>query len=234
VGLKVPVYADLELKGCAGAVTGGNKSDTHLAHVSLDRDADVTEYRDICFARNGDRCPKCGEKLREKRGIEVGHVFKLGTKYSESMDACFLDENGQKKPFVMGCYGIGVTRTLQSVIEQSHDDNGIIWPASVAPYHATILVLNPDDAESMKTAESLAANLEEKGVEVLLDDRDERPGVKFKDADLLGLPLRIVVSERSLAGRNVEIKQRVAGKPELVPVDQACETINDLIRCSLN
>jgi len=221
VGLNIPIYADVGLNGYEGAVTGANKIDAHLVDVNLDRDTEVEAYHDLCLVRDGDPCPHCKGVLHEKRGIEVGHVFKLGTKYSESFDAFYLDLNGQRQPIVMGCYGIGVTRTLQAVIEQSRDENGIVWPMSVAPYRVLVLALNPAHQESMQTAEALVRGLEEKGIDVLLDDRDERPGVKFKDADLLGIPVRAVVSERSLAKQNVEIKLRTQEMAELVNVSEA-------------
>jgi len=218
VGLDIPVYADLSLKGYTGAVAGANKADAHVANVNLDRDANVSGYYDLCYAKNGDSCPHCNGTLRKKRGIEVGHVFKLGTKYSESFDACYLDAEGRKKPTVMGCYGIGVTRMLQAIIEQSHDEHGIIWPMAVAPYRVLLLVPDVNHCQSMNVAETLMTNLEDRGVDVLLDDRDKRAGVKFNDADLLGFPVRVVVSKRSLAGGNVEIKLRADKKADLVPV----------------
>ena len=228
VGLSIPLYADVSLQDNGDWVTGANKADTHLTGVDLGRDAPVVAFLDLCIAHEGDTCPRCGGILKEKRGIEVGHVFKLGTKYSEAFDASYLDDSGQKQPMVMGCYGIGVTRTLQAIIEQSHDDNGIIWPTSIAPYRVALLVLNPENPEIVKKAEAISSELEQAGLEVLLDDRDERPGVKFKDADLLGLPIRVVVSERSLAKASVEIKLRTEKTSKLVPVDTAVGQIQAL------
>jgi prolyl-tRNA synthetase len=229
VGLKIPIYADTSLKGYVGAITGGNKADTHLSSVSLDRDAAVTAYHDLCTAKTGDLCPKCRQPLKEMRGIEVGHVFKLGTKYSLSFDASYLDADGKKVPIVMGCYGIGVTRTLQAIIEQCHDDNGIQWPVATAPYTVAILLLNDKHDESRKAAEALAAQLEDKGIDVLLDDRDERAGVKLKDADLIGFPIRLVVSERSLSKGSIELKLRTQEKAELIPVADAVARVSALI-----
>jgi len=230
VGLKIPVYADIGLRGYSGAVTGANKADTHLLNVDLARDAQIQSYMDICIVREGDKCPKCQSTLKEKRGIEVGHVFKLGTKYSEKFSAIYLDDKGEKKPIVMGCYGIGVTRTLQAVIEQSHDAKGIIWPASVAPYTVVVVVPNTNHSESLKAAETLMAGLEQRNIDSILDDRDERPGVKFNDADLLGFPVRVVVSERSLAKNSIEIKLRTAEKAEIVPLEQGESRIQDIVR----
>lgn len=222
------VYADFALKGATGAITGANEGDTHLTGVSLDRDANVVSYHDFCVARGGDACPKCGAVMNECRGIEVGHVFKLGTKYSEAMGASFLDENGVRQPAVMGCYGIGVTRALQSVVEQSNDSGGIIWPLAISPYQATVLLLNPDHEESARTAKAIAEGLEAEGIDTLVDDRDERPGVKFKDADLIGLTIRIVVGERSLAKGMVEIRLRSEDKSRDIPPDSAIETVIEL------
>lgn len=208
VGLALPVVADQRLRGVRGAITGANQADTHLVNVDLARDARVERYADLTLAQEGDGCPRCDGTLHARRGIEVGHVFKLGTKYSERLGACFLDAGGRQQPAIMGCYGIGVTRTLQAVIEQRHDADGIIWPASIAPYPVELLVLNEQHAESVRVAQELAGALEARGVEVLLDDRAERPGVKFKDADLLGLPVRVNIGERSLAKGQVEVKRR--------------------------
>jgi prolyl-tRNA synthetase len=210
-------------------VTGANKADRHLRHVDLARDARVTAFHDLSVAREGDRCPRCAGTLHVKRGIEVGHVFKLGTKYSECFHACYLDAAGQEHVMIMGCYGIGVTRTLQAVIEQSHDDNGIVWPVAVAPFKVALLVLNAQHAASVAVADDLEKALDAAGVTVLYDDRDERPGVKFKDADLLGLPLRVVVSERSLAQNQVEIKRRTESVKTLIPVAGATERIRNLL-----
>jgi prolyl-tRNA synthetase len=228
VGLRMPIYADQGLKGLRGAATGANKADTHLTGVDLERDAAVTAFHDLVVAREGDGCPRCGRTMREKRGIEVGHVFKLGTKYTDSFDAKYLDAAGARQPIVMGCYGIGVTRTLQSVIEQSHDANGIIWPLAVAPYPVVIAVMHTGHAPSVACAEALCKDLEQRGIDALLDDRDERPGVKFKDADLIGFPIRVVVGERSLEKNSVEIKLRTSADKELVNVADAAARIASL------
>jgi prolyl-tRNA synthetase len=229
VGLSIPIYAETALKGRSGMATGANKQDTHLLNVSLERDVPSAVYLDLVNARTGDACPRCADgKLREMRGIEVGHVFKLGTKYSEAFNACYLDGNKEKKTIIMGCYGIGVTRTLQAVIEQSHDENGIIWPVGVAPFIASILPLSANEA-CMSAALKLEEELTHAGITALVDDRDERPGVKFKDADLLGFPIRIVVSDRSLAEGKVEIRKRTEKTSQLVPVADALGRVEALI-----
>jgi prolyl-tRNA synthetase len=229
VGLTLPTYADQVLRGAADCFTGANKNDTHLAHVDLARDAKVTEFLDLVIVGAGDTCPRCPAALRLARGIEVGHVFKLGTKYSEAFETRYLNEKGAAELMVMGCYGIGVTRTLQAVIEQCHDTDGIIWPAAVAPYHVALLLLDPKDAAVTAVAETLAAELEAAGVEVLLDDREERPGVKFKDADLIGLPLRVVVGAKGLAKGGVELKTRTSKESQLVPAGEAAARITELL-----
>ncbi len=229
-GLKIPVYADLDLRGARDYICGANRADTHSLHVDLERDATVSDFFDLTRARNGDACPRCGNgKLREKRGIEVGHVFKLGTKYSEAFDARCLTADGDRQPLVMGCYGIGVTRTLQAVIEQNHDSEGICWPAAVAPFTVALLPLNMENDDTLKVTSKLAAELTAAGLEPLVDDRDERPGVKFKDADLLGFPIRVVISERSLAAGGVEIKARTEKSAQTLPPNGALRHIRELL-----
>lgn len=225
VGLTIRMIADLRLRGVRGAISGANRNDAHVVNVDLARDTTVAEFADLVFAREGDGCPRCGGRLVQKRGIEVGHVFKLGTKYSEKLGATYLDAEGKQHPAIMGCYGIGVTRTLQAVIEQCHDKDGIIWPVSIAPYDVQILAVNMQHAESVQIAEKLVAELEARGVEVLYDDRDERPGVKFKDADLLGLPVRVSVGEKSLAKGGVEIRLRHSGEVQIAEVGKAADRI---------
>lgn len=233
VGLSIKIVADASLKGVQGAVTGANKADTHLINVSIDRDASVAAFGDICVVRKGDACPRCGKPVVEKRGIEVGHVFKLGTKYTEAFGATYLDATGQAHPMVMGCYGIGVTRTLQSIIEQSHDKDGIIWPAAVAPYTVGMVILS-QDAAIQSAADQLITQLEAAGLDVLVDDRDERAGVKFKDADLLGLPFRVVLSDRSMAKQSVEIKRRGTATAELVPITEAFDKLLGAYRAEIS
>src|SRR4029077_8317288 len=180
----------------------------------------------------GEPCVNCGKSLKMQRAIEVGHVFKLGTKYSKAFDAFFLDEAGKQQLSIMGCYGIGVTRTLQAVIEQSHDDNGIIWPVSVAPYSVCITPLNvAPESDVMKRAEQIYSELSARGVDVILDDRNDRPGVKFKDSELVGFPLRIGIGEKSLAKGEVEIKPR-AGALLMAKADQAADRVMELVKAS--
>ena len=205
----IPVYADEVLRGGSGMVTGANDDGHHLRNVNVERDITVSDWADLRQVQAGELCVETGQPLKIRRAIEVGHVFKLGTKYSEALGATFLDENGDSIPSIMGCYGIGVTRTLQAVIEQCHDDNGVIWPTSVAPYQVCITALDVEpESEVMKLATHLYDELQAKGVDVILDDRPARPGIKFKDSELAGFPLRIGIGERSLAKGNVEIKPR--------------------------
>ncbi len=225
VGLTIPVWADRTLKGLKGGVIGGNETDVHVIHFDIERDSGVRNFADLAFPKAGDLAPNGKARLRMKRGVEVGHVFKLGTKYSLALGAEYLDENGKSHPMVMGCYGIGVSRTLQAVIEQSHDANGIVWPVNVAPFEVLITQLSPKDEASLRVQEELRMALEGKGVDVLVDDRDERPGFKFKDADLLGIPLRVTLGERSLAKGIVELKPRTAQSFEAVPVSEAVDSV---------
>ena len=186
---------------------------------------------DVTFSKGGDGCPRCGTgTLNEKRGIEVGHVFKLGTKYSEKLGALYKDAEGKEHPAIMGCYGIGVTRTLQAVIEQSFDADGIIWPITIAPYAVEVVVINVQSAESVRVAEQIVADLEAAGVDVLYDDRDERPGVKFKDADLLGIPVRVNVGEKSLAKGVIEVKLRKTKEMRTAPVAEASKAVLAAVR----
>jgi prolyl-tRNA synthetase len=226
----VKVLADERLRGANDMTTGANEDGFHLRNVSIERDIKVTEWHDLRTVTAGEPCVKCGKALKIRRAIEVGHVFKLGTKYSEKLNATFLGEDGQRKPSVMGCYGIGVTRTLQAIIEQCNDKDGIIWPMSVAPYQVCITPLSVDsDNPCMQLAEKIYSELTARGVEVLLDDRDDRPGVKFKDADLVGFPLRISIGEKSLSKGEVEIKPR-QGALQLVKSDDAVAAILALIK----
>lgn len=227
---KFSVYADERLRGANEMTTGANEDGFHFRNVSIERDIQVTKWVDLRTVAAGEPCAKCGKPLKIRRAIEVGHVFILGTKYSEKLGATYLADDGNRKLCVMGCYGIGVTRTMQAVIEQSNDKDGIIWPVSVAPFTVCITPLSvAPDAEAMKVARKLYDDLTARGVDVILDDRDERPGVKFKDADLVGFPIRIGIGEKSLAKGEVEIKPRggalVSAKP-----DEAVEKVLELIR----
>ena len=227
------VYADERLRGANDMTTGANEDGFHFRGVSMERDIPVTKWVDLRTVTAGEPCAKCGKPLKIRRAIEVGHVFKLGTKYSEKLGSTFLAEDGQRKPCVMGCYGIGVTRTLQAVIEQSNDKDGIIWPVSVAPYTVCITPLSiaPDGAV-MKLAEKIYADLVARGVDVILDDRDDRPGVKFKDSELVGFPIRIGIGEKSLAKGDVELKPRagamISAKSDEV-VGKVLQLIQDLM-----
>jgi prolyl-tRNA synthetase len=226
----LPVYADERLRGGTGMTTGANEDGFHFRHVSIDRDIQVKHWSDLRLVQVGEPCAKCGKPLKIRRAIEVGHVFKLGTKYSDKLNSTFLAEDGSRKPSIMGCYGIGVTRTLQAVIEQCHDDNGIIWPVSVAPYTVCITPLNvaPDGAV-MKLAEKLYGDLTARGVDVILDNRDDRPGVKFKDSELVGFPIRIGIGEKSLAKGEVEIKPRAASLIT-AKIEEALQRATELAR----
>ena len=226
----VKVYADERLQGANDMTTGANEDGFHLKSVSIERDIKVTAWFDLRTVSAGEPCAKCAKPLKIRRAIEVGHVFKLGTKYSEALGANYLDEAGARKPAVMGCYGIGVTRTLQAIIEQGNDKDGVIWPLSVAPYQVCITPLAvATESVAMQTAEKFYAELTAKGVDVILDDRDERPGVKFKDADLVGFPIRIALGEKSLAKGEVEIKPRT-GAVQFVKIDEAVAAVLSLVK----
>jgi len=221
------IVADIELKDAKGAIVGANKDDHHIKNVDLERDAKISDYADLVIVRDGDICAKCGKPMVIKRGIEVGHVFKLGTKYTDAFKAVYKNDQLAEQTMVMGCYGIGVSRTVQAVIEQSHDKDGIVWPASVAPFEVCISLLDPDKPEIAKVASDLEQALEAQGVDVIVDDRAERPGVKFKDADLIGFPVRVVVGAKGLANGGVEVKRRSEDKSQMkvVPVAEAVAAI---------
>ncbi len=222
VGLKdVPIVADIGVKGMTNFVTGANKADAHLTNVNWGRDVDLSDFTDLILVTGGDPCPRCDGKLELFKGIEVGHIFKLGTKYSEKLGCVFTDEAGEDKPMIMGCYGVGIGRTVAAAIEQNHDKDGIIWPRPLAPFEVLVIAVNPEDETVRKTAEDLYGRLLEKGIEVLFDDRDERPGVKFKDADLIGIPVRVTVGAKSLADGKVEVSLRRDREKHLVSPSDA-------------
>jgi prolyl-tRNA synthetase len=222
---EIKIYADERLHGANDMTTGANEDGFHLKNVSIERDIKVTAWFDLRTVSAGEPCAKCAKPLKIRRAIEVGHVFKLGTKYSEKLNATFLDVDGSRKPSVMGCYGIGVTRTLQAIIEQGNDKDGVIWPLSVAPYQVCLTPLTvAPESEAMKLAEKFYAELTANGVDVILDDRDERPGVKFKDSELVGFPIRIGLGEKSLAKGEVEIKPR-NGAMQFVKIDEAVSAV---------
>ncbi|MFA5191643.1 MAG: proline--tRNA ligase [Verrucomicrobiia bacterium] len=226
----VPIYADEALRGRFNMVTGANEDGFHLKGVCVERDIKVTKWADLRSVAAGEPCPECGAPLRIQRAIELGHIFILGTKYSEKLGANYLDEKSQSHPCVMGCYGIGVTRTLAAVIECFNDKDGIVWPMAVAPFHVCISLLDPAKEASAKIAQEIHDALEREGVEVILDDRDERPGFKFKDADLIGFPIRVTIGEKSLAKGGVEVKQRATGEMKLLPAAEAVKEIIALVR----
>ncbi|MFN8792636.1 MAG: proline--tRNA ligase [Bdellovibrionales bacterium] len=208
VGLKIPVYMDNGVEGLKNYIVGANEDGYHVKNVNHVRDFQVTKVADLRMARAGDKCPQSNGRLKSYRGIEVGHVFYLGKKYSEKMKASFLDAQGKAQPFEMGCYGIGVTRTVQACLEQNHDKDGIIWPAAIAPFDVHICLLDPKDEKSLAVSQELEKQLQDRGYDVLIDDRDERPGVKFKDADLLGMPNRIVIGKKGLDQNQIEVVNR--------------------------
>jgi len=226
VGLpkEVQLVADESVRGLADFVAGANKVDAHVAGVNWGRDAEPSAWADLLLVTGGDPCPRCDGTLEGFRGIEVGHIFKLGTKYSEKLGCNFTDEEGNDRPMIMGCYGLGIGRTVAAAIEQNHDADGIIWPRPLAPFEVLLSVLNPDDAAAAAAADRLYAELAAKGIDVLYDDRDERPGVKFKDADLLGIPVRVVVGAKSLAAGKVELSLRRDRAKQLVAPAEAVET----------
>jgi prolyl-tRNA synthetase len=226
VGLSgVEILADHSVAPLTNVVVGANRADAHLVDVNPGRDFKPTAFHDVVLVRKGDRCRRCGRTVDSFRGIEVSQAFKLGTKYSASMKATFLDEDGVAKPFIMGCYGLGVTRTVAAVIEQHHDDDGIVWPRSVAPFAVEVLAVNVRNDAVRAEAERLHDELSASGLEVLYDDRNESPGTKFKDADLIGLPLRITVGERGLRSGIVEARIRRTGEVTEIPLAEAVERI---------
>ena len=233
VGLDLRIVADYAVQGMRNMVTGGNELDTHLINVNLGRDFQTDEFADIRQAQEGDPCPRCSGRLQVSRGIEVGHIFKLGTKYSEALGATYLDLEGTEQLLVMGCYGIGVGRTAAAAIEQNHDEHGIIFPLAIAPFHVLLLPVNNNDAKIMGAAEDLYQDLSVQGIEVLLDDRDERPGVKFNDADVIGIPLRLTVGEKNLKQGKVEIKVRKSGEITLVDLQEASERVKGVVSAVL-
>ena len=230
VGLtNVTIVADASVMNLHNAVCGANEADRHFTNVLPRRDIKPTHVADIRLIREGDPCPRCNSPVKTARGIEVGQVFKLHTKYSQALDATYLDENGQEQLMVMGCYGVGVSRTMAAAIEQHHDADGIIWPASIAPYQVVIVPINTKDEPQMTMAEQIYRELSAVGVEVVLDDREERSGVKFKDADLIGYPLRITVGPKALKENCVELKVRRTKESLLLPLDGYVDGVTRLL-----
>ena len=230
IGLKgVKIIGDWRIKGIHNAVTGANLENYHLINVNPDRDFKVAEYLDLRKVKEGEPCPKCGDRLILKSGIEIDHIFNLGTTYSKALGANFLNEKGVEKPLLMGCYGIGISRIISAVIEQNYDNDGIIWPFSIAPYEVLILAVNYYDEKVKYVADRLYKELVDLGIEVLLDDRDETPGVKFKDADLIGIPLKVTIGKKGLLENKVEIKLRNSSKVEKEDIKEVKNKILSLI-----
>ena len=230
VGLKnCKIIADPEVVQITNAVTGANKNNYHLLNVNIQRDYHVHTVSDIRMVQAGEPCPRCGSPLVEAKGIEVGQIFKLGDKYSKVLGANYLDENGRSQPIIMGCYGIGVTRTMAAAIEQNHDKDGIIWPASIAPFDAVIIPVSTKDEAQVNLAEEIYNKLSAAGFDVLLDDRPERVGVKFKDADLIGYPLRLTVGSRTAAERQVEVRVRKTGEVTITSMNELEKRVRELL-----
>ena len=230
VNVKCPIVQDLSVNNMHDAFVGAGKEGFHIKHVEPGRDYNFYLNADVRTVKEGDTCPLCGGKFHTSKGNELGHIFKLGTKYTKSMNMTYLDINGKLQTPLMGCYGIGLDRTLASIVEEHHDENGIVWTMSTAPYQVVIVPIKYD-GQMKEVADRLYDELGKAGIEVLLDDRNERPGVKFKDMDLIGIPVRIVVGEKNLP--NVEIKLRAGNESELVPVEAASEKTASIVREAL-
>lgn len=229
VNLSAPIIADNEVMAMRNFIVGANETDCHIENVNPGRDFTPEITADIRSIEEGDICPVCGKRIKTAQGIEVGHIFKLGTKYSDALGLTYRDETGEDKSVIMGCYGIGVNRCLAAVIEQNHDDNGIIWPVAVAPYKAVVVPVNVNDSVQANMAEEITKRLEDEGIEVIIDDRDERPGVKFKDWDLIGIPVRITVGKKAGEGL-VEYKLRNEAEFELLEKEEAIKKALEYIK----
>ena len=229
VGLKIKVVADLEVMNMSNFAIGANEKNFHCLNVNVGRDFEVSEVADLRMVAAEDRCPSCGGGLELTRGIEVGHIFKLGTAYSQALSATFLTNQGEEQPFVMGCYGIGVSRAVAAAIEQNHDRDGMIFPMPIAPFQVVLLNLSTKDEKITQAAENLYQECLDRGIEVLMDDRDERPGVKFKDADLIGIPIRLVVGRGFSKEGIVEIRSRQTGETFTVAAPEAVERLREMI-----
>lgn len=234
VKIKTRVIADCSVMNMVNFVTGANKEDYHLKNVNIGRDFTVESFADLRIMEKNDKCPRCGGNIQFVRGIEVGHVFKLGTKYSKALKAAYLDRDGQEKIMIMGCYGIGIGRTVAACIEQNNDVNGIVWPMPLAPYHVVITPINVNEGNVFTAAEKIYNELLAEGIEVIFDDRDERAGVKFKDADLIGIPLRITVGQKNLVSGNVELKNRKSGETKIYLLQDILSVIKKDINEGLN
>jgi prolyl-tRNA synthetase len=229
VGVRARILADLALRGRRNLVTGANQDDHHVRGVDVARDVTVTSWLDLREAKAGEPCPLCEAPLAVTKSVEVGHIFKLGTKYSEALGAMVQGEDGKSLPIIMGCYGIGIGRCLAAVVERNHDEKGIVWPVNVAPYEVVVSVLNPKDVATAEAGERLYEELAKAGIDVIIDDRDERPGVKFTDAELVGIPWRITVGPKGLAAGKLELVRRKDGRKRDVDVDKAAETVIETI-----
>lgn len=229
LAIKIRILADSAVRGMRSAVTGANKKDAHIRNVDAERDLKVDEWIDGRVITSGDPCPKCGGTIELKQAIEIGHTFKLGTKYSASLGAKYLDRSGKEETIIMGCYGIGVNRILASLIEQSNDKDGIIWPLSLAPYEVVVVAVNKDDNAVISEAERIYEQLIDSGVDVAFDDRDKSPGVKFKDADLIGFPFQVVVGKKNLDNGKIEVKERAGKKMFLVNRDEIVTYVLELL-----
>ena len=231
VGLDLPVYADREISVLHDFVTGANKPSAHFTGVQVQRDLKIEKFGDIRTVRAKDPCPRCEDgKYQVKRGIEVGHIFILGTKYSSAMKAVFLDQHGKENAMIMGCYGIGVGRTAAAVIEQNNDERGIIWPRNLAPFQVIVIPVNYSNSDLKNACDTMYNRLQEAGIETLLDDRSDRLGVKLKDADLMGIPLQIIIGPKNLSAGQVEIKARKTNESDLHPYPQVIEDIPNILK----
>jgi prolyl-tRNA synthetase len=234
VKIKTRVIADYSVMNMVNFVTGANKENYHFKNVNMGRDFNVEAFADLRIVEQKDNCPRCQGNTQFVRGIEVGHVFKLGTKYSKAMKAVYLDKDGQEKIMIMGCYGIGIGRTVAACIEQNYDANGIVWPMPLAPYHVILTPVNVNEESVMKVAEDLYNSMLAESIEVIFDDRDERAGVKFKDADLIGIPLRIVVGQKNLIQGKVELKIRKTGENKLYSLQEIVQEVKQIIAKEIN
>lgn len=233
VGIKIPVVADQEITRMHNFAIGANEKNYHFINANLGRDFEVSQIADLRMVTEEDHCPECGSALELTKGIEVGHIFKLGTSYSEKLKANFLDNEGTERPFIMGCYGIGVSRTVAAAIEQNHDKDGIIFPLPIAPAQVILLNLSTKDEAITKATESLYETLQAQDIDVLLDDRDERPGIKFKDADLIGIPYRVTVGKSFTNEGIIEIRKRASGETSSLPLDETVPKLVEMVRTEL-
>jgi len=230
IGLNIPVAADQEVAAMTNFTAGANEKNFHMQNINLSRDFKVSQVEDLRQVTEEDKCPSCDGDLELTKGIEVGHIFKLGDSYSRALNATFQDSSSEEQNFIMGCYGIGVSRTVAAAIEQNHDNNGIIFPLPLAPFQVIVLNLDPKQEEISSAAESLYWQLLQEGIEVLYDDREERPGIKFKDADLIGIPYRVTIGKRFVEEGEVEIRNRKDGQTQSLSLDRVMDEVIGAIR----